>query len=116
MIHFNRPLNCQSCCFPCCLQYLEVSSPPGTTIGSVEQEWTLCEPQFAVRDAGGEVVLRIEGPLCTFSFCGDVEFKVLSADGSTEVRKHVLYKFRYISTLTDIISNDFGSGPSLFGR
>ena len=32
-------------------------------------------------------MLRIEGPLCTFSFCGDVEFQVLSVDGSTEVGK-----------------------------
>ena len=31
--------------------------------------------------------MRIEGPLCTFSFCGDVEFQVLSVDGSTEVGK-----------------------------
>ena len=28
-----RPLNCQGCCFPCCLQYLEVQSPRGHVIG-----------------------------------------------------------------------------------
>ena len=39
VIHLVRPLNCQSCFFPCCLQYLEVQAPIGTTIGSVEQEW-----------------------------------------------------------------------------
>ena len=39
VIHLYRPLNCQSCCFPCCLQMIEVSSPPGTVIGTVEQEW-----------------------------------------------------------------------------
>merc|ERR1712223_561161 len=39
-------------------------------------------------DAQGNVALTIEGPICTFSICGsDVEFKVLSPDGSTEVGK-----------------------------
>ena len=40
-----------------------------------------------VRDQEGEIALRIEGPVCTFSFCGDVEFKVLSPDKSMEVGK-----------------------------
>ena len=31
--------------------------------------------------------MRIEGPVCTYSICGDVEFQVLSPDGSTEVGK-----------------------------
>ena len=47
----------------------------------------MCTPQFVVRDGEGEVALRIEGPICTYSFCGDVEFQVLSPDGSTEVGK-----------------------------
>jgi len=66
---------------------LEVSSPPGNVIGSVEQDWSLCTPQFSIKDANGELALRIEGPVCTYSICGDVEFKVLSPDGSTEVGK-----------------------------
>ena len=47
----------------------------------------MCEPQFVVKDQDGNVALRIEGPFCTYSICGDVEFKVLSPDGSTEVGK-----------------------------
>merc|ERR1719340_560803 len=47
----------------------------------------MCEPQFVVKDQDGNVALRIEGPFCTFSICGDVEFKVLSPDGSAEVGK-----------------------------
>lgn len=85
VIHLNRPLACQSCFFPCCLQSIEVSSPPGTVIGTVEQEWSMCAPAFRVLDHNGDVVLRIEGPVCTFSLCGDVEFKVTSPDGSAEV-------------------------------
>merc|ERR1712062_708350 len=47
----------------------------------------MCEPQFIVKDQDGNVALLIEGPFCTYSICGDVEFKVLSPDGSTEVGK-----------------------------
>lgn len=39
VIHLYRPLACSSCCFPCCLQNMEVSAPPGNRIGSIEQEW-----------------------------------------------------------------------------
>ena len=47
----------------------------------------MCEPQFVVRDYKDEVCLRIEGPICTYSVCGDVEFRVLSPDGTAEVGK-----------------------------
>lgn len=87
VIHLNRPLRCESCWCPCCLQKLEVSSPPGTVVGYVTQEWSILTPTFRVENAAGETVLRIEGPICTFSICGDVEFKVLSVDGSVEVGK-----------------------------
>lgn len=55
---------------------MEVMAPPGNVIGSVVQEWSILYPNFRVQNAAGETVLRIEGPLCTFSICGDVEFKV----------------------------------------
>lgn len=87
VIHLFRPLRCQSCLCPCCLQVLEVSSPPGNIIGTIEQDWSLCNPMFSIKDANGELALKIEGPVCTFSICGDVEFKVLSPDCSTEVGK-----------------------------
>ena len=38
VIHLNRPLRCSECCFPCCLQELEVTSPPGTPVGYVIQK------------------------------------------------------------------------------
>ncbi|XP_029725073.1 phospholipid scramblase 2 isoform X2 [Aedes albopictus] len=82
VLHFNRPLRCSSCCFPCCLQTLEVSAPPGNVIGTVEQDWSIFTPQFSIKDQSGNTVLRIEGPFCTFSICGDVEFKVVATNGS----------------------------------
>ncbi|XP_059614948.1 phospholipid scramblase 1 isoform X2 [Phlebotomus argentipes] len=81
VLHLYRPLRCQSCCFPCCLQTMEISAPPGNVIGTIEQEWSIFTPQFSLKDQSGETVLRIEGPFCTFSICGDVEFKVLTRDG-----------------------------------
>lgn len=81
VIHLNRPLACDKCCFPCCLQSLEVSAPPGNVIGSVEQEWSICSPSFKINNERGETMLRIEGPFCTFSMCGDVEFNVVSLTG-----------------------------------
>ena len=43
---------------------------------------------YRVKDAEGTIVFKIEGPICTYScFGSDVEFKVLSADGITQVGK-----------------------------
>lgn len=69
------------------IQSMEVSSPPGTVVGTVEQEWSLFCPSFAVKNASGDTVLRVEGPFCTMSICGDVEFKIMSADGNVQVGK-----------------------------
>lgn len=85
VLHLSRPYRCQSCCFPCCLQSLEVSSPPGTTIGFVEQKWTCIKPKFDIKDGDGNVALVIVGPWCTYSCAGDVEFKIMTPDESVEV-------------------------------
>ncbi|OWA53015.1 putative Phospholipid scramblase 1 [Hypsibius exemplaris] len=57
----------------------------GQPIGFIEQEWSLCNPLFRVLNAQREPVLKIQGPCMTCSFCGDVEFQVLSSDGQTQV-------------------------------
>uniref|UniRef100_A0A182NM01 Phospholipid scramblase n=1 Tax=Anopheles dirus TaxID=7168 RepID=A0A182NM01_9DIPT len=82
VLHFNRPLRCSSCWFPCCLQTMEVTAPPGNVIGYVEQDWSILTPQFSIKDQNGDTVLKISGPFCTFSICGDVEFEVLSTNGA----------------------------------
>lgn len=77
VIHFHRPLACQSCWFPCCLQSIMVTSPlSGEVLGSVEQNWSLCIPDYSVKNHNGETVLRITGPICMVPMCCDVEFKV----------------------------------------
>merc|ERR1711971_475954 len=81
VIHLSRPLRCQTCCFPCCLQEMEVSSPPGCIIGTVEQQWSILYPRFVIKDESGSPILKIEGPLCPCSCCGDVDFSVVTMDG-----------------------------------
>ncbi|XP_054731736.1 phospholipid scramblase 2-like [Anastrepha obliqua] len=83
VIHMNRPLACSACCFPCCLQTMEVSSPPGCVVGTIEQEWSLCSPSFRIKNHSGDTMLRIEGPFCTFSMCGDVQFNIVSLTGES---------------------------------
>ncbi|KAK6619408.1 hypothetical protein RUM43_012165 [Polyplax serrata] len=87
VIHLDRLARCDSCCFPCCLQKMEVSAPPGNLIGTVEQEWSLLSPKFNVKDAYGETVLKIEGPFCRIAFCGAADFQILSRDGQVQVGK-----------------------------
>lgn len=59
------------------LQKMDVFAPPGVLAGSIEQEWSFWIPKFIIRDALGEILLRIEGPMCTFSGkCGSVKFRV----------------------------------------
>lgn len=81
VIHLNRPLRCDSCWCPCFLQEMEVTAPPGNFIGKIEQNWSILSPSFDIKDATGETVLKIEGPCCTFSICGDVEFQLMTTNG-----------------------------------
>lgn len=77
VIHLHRPLECDNCCCPCCLQKMEVSAPPGHIVGTIEQQWSICFPKFRCKNAAGDVVLYIEGPFCTTS-CGNyINFKVI---------------------------------------
>jgi len=85
VIQLNRPLRCQGCCFPCCLQEMEVCSPPGNVVGSIEQQWSILYPRFLIKDLTGQPVLKIEGPCWTCSCCNDVEFVVKSVQTDEQV-------------------------------
>ncbi|XP_051555429.1 phospholipid scramblase 1-like [Myxocyprinus asiaticus] len=83
----TRPLKCGSCCFPCCLQELEIQSPPGNPIGYVIQNWHPFLPKFTIQNEKREAVLKIVGPFCSCRCCSDVNFDVLSMDESKKVGK-----------------------------
>jgi len=88
VIHLSRPLRCQCCICFCCLQQLEVTDASGTVIGLVKQDWTLLHQNFTISRPDGTKMLKIRGPICACSCrCGDIEFFVMSADGSQEVGK-----------------------------
>ena len=105
VIHLVRPLRCNDWCCFCCLQEMEVQSPPGTTVGWIKQEFSFIYPKFSIQNANGDTILTIKGPCWTCKWC-DVEFQVctrcvcfnhfttycvppqvMSADGSQEVGK-----------------------------
>uniref|UniRef100_A0A8C5M9Z0 Phospholipid scramblase n=2 Tax=Leptobrachium leishanense TaxID=445787 RepID=A0A8C5M9Z0_9ANUR len=85
IIKLLRPYRCSSCCFPCCLQKLEVQAPPGATIGYVKQNWHPCLPKFTILNDREEEVLKISGPCMPCSCCTDVNFELKALDGETSV-------------------------------
>ncbi|XP_070802541.1 phospholipid scramblase 1-like [Pituophis catenifer annectens] len=79
VINLMRPLRCSSCCFPCCLQEIEVYAQ-GTPVGYVKQTWDPCLPKFVIQNEAREDVLKIVGPCVVCSCCSDIDFEVLSLD------------------------------------
>ena len=70
VVHLVRPFNC-------CMQELEVQSPPGTVIGYVkEPRFCTLYPEFIIQDELGETILTVAGPLCASKCFGDVDFVV----------------------------------------
>ncbi|CAL9684639.1 unnamed protein product [Knipowitschia caucasica] len=69
-----------ACCFPWCLQEVEIQSPPGFPIGYMVQNWHWFWPKFTLLDASRRAVLKIKGPFCRIKCCTDVVFDVLSLD------------------------------------
>ena len=49
-------------------------------VGSVEQTWSLLTPSFLVKDAAGQAVLKIQGPLCSCDCCWSIEFVLYRVD------------------------------------
>lgn len=81
VIRLSRPLQCDSCCCPCCLEVLEVSEPPGNVIGLIVKDWSIFWSSFSIKNETGETVFKIKGPCCSFRISGNVEFKLLTLDG-----------------------------------
>ncbi|XP_064479801.1 phospholipid scramblase 1-like [Ornithodoros turicata] len=80
VIRCFRPLRCDSCCFFCCLQEMEVQAPPGVPVGYIQQDWSVIFPMFTLMNARREPSLKIKGPFITSSCLGDVKFEVWTVD------------------------------------
>lgn len=77
VIKLKRPLRYKGCCFPCFLQRMEIFSPPGILIGTIEQKWSVLKPSFSVHNSMDETVFNIQGPRCIWNCgCGMVNFLV----------------------------------------
>uniref|UniRef100_A0A8C2VDS1 Phospholipid scramblase n=1 Tax=Chinchilla lanigera TaxID=34839 RepID=A0A8C2VDS1_CHILA len=87
VITMQRPLRCDDCCFPGCLQEIEVQAPPGVPVGYVIQTWHPCLPKYTVQNARREDVLKITGPCVLCKCCTDIDFKIKSLDGKSTVGK-----------------------------
>ena len=97
----------------------QVSSPPGSVIGTVEQEWSCLYPRFAsshffishqswdvvifiltirfvIKDEAGSEILKIEGPLCPCSCCGDVDFNVREFKSSLSGKNIQIYMYMFV--------------------
>ncbi|XP_071761572.2 phospholipid scramblase 2-like [Centroberyx gerrardi] len=85
VLTLTRPLRCALCCFPCCLQELEVQNPPGNPVGYVVQNWHPVLPKFTVLNERREPQLKIKGPCCSCNCMSDVTFEVMSLDESVVV-------------------------------
>uniref|UniRef100_A0A4W2EYY7 Phospholipid scramblase n=1 Tax=Bos indicus x Bos taurus TaxID=30522 RepID=A0A4W2EYY7_BOBOX len=93
VITLKRPLRCSSCCFPCCLQEIEIYAPSGIPIGYVTQTWHPCLPKFILQNENKKDILRIIGPYFVCNFCGNIEYKIKSLDGKNVVGKISKHSF-----------------------
>uniref|UniRef100_A0A8D2ESA7 Phospholipid scramblase n=1 Tax=Theropithecus gelada TaxID=9565 RepID=A0A8D2ESA7_THEGE len=79
VITLERPLRCNCCCCPCCLQEIEIQAPPGVPVGYVTQTWHPFLTKFTIKNQKGEDVLKISGPCIVCCFAG-VDFEITSLD------------------------------------
>ncbi|XP_027048674.1 phospholipid scramblase 1-like [Pocillopora damicornis] len=84
VMHLSRPVRCQCCWWPCCLQEIEIQAPPGTVIGYVQQKPSPWKIKLEIQDSQHQHIMTINGPCCPCG-CSDIEFPVFSADGSSEI-------------------------------
>ncbi|XP_057199022.1 phospholipid scramblase 2-like isoform X2 [Triplophysa rosa] len=84
VMRVQRPLRCDSCCCPCCLQELEIQAPPGVTIGHIKQNWHAFFPIFSVQGPHSETLLKIKGPFMACK-CGDIHFEVKGKEGEKPI-------------------------------
>nr|XP_004663655.2 phospholipid scramblase 2-like [Jaculus jaculus] len=110
VITLKRPLRCSSCCFPCCLQKIEIQAPPGVPIGFVSQTCHPCLPKFTVQNGNREEVLKIIGPFILCSCGADIDFEITSLDEQTvvgKISKHWSGFVRELLTDTDFFRIQF---------
>lgn len=105
IVKLIRPLRCNLCCLPCCLQQLEVQCPPGNTIGYLKQNWHPFLPRFTILNDRKEPQLKIKGPLCNCSCISDIVFQVMSLDETAKVGQISKHWAGFVQDYTTNIDN-----------
>ena len=74
------------------LSNLEITAS-GQIVGKIKQRADCTEPVFSICDASGEEILKVKGPVCVISCCGDIDFEVTNCNERlTYLIKKVLTK------------------------
>lgn len=74
----------------------------GEMIGTVEQECSLCVPRFRIKNAAGDVVLRIVGPFWTSSCGQDINLDV-SCSQKSRIEMRIAQSIQNNQRFTEII-------------
>ncbi|XP_050357188.1 phospholipid scramblase family member 5-like [Nymphalis io] len=105
VMRINRPYACTSRILPCQLQRIQVFSPPGTMIGSIEQVWTAVRPEYVVKRENGDRIFWLRGPRVTISCFRDIQFHIYDNDGiavgSTCKRWQGILHAMFLAPVTD---------------
>ncbi|XP_018564755.1 phospholipid scramblase 1-like isoform X2 [Anoplophora glabripennis] len=89
VLSFHRPFGCGDCwSIGLQLQTMTVSASHDIILGTVEQEMTISY-NFVVKNAGGDIVLRIVGPYSPYflSMVANVDFQIKSSRRSAPIGK-----------------------------
>lgn len=68
---------------------MDVATPAGDVIGIIQAEATFCGQDFTVRDGSGNIILRLEQPLCATFCCSEelTRFRIISASSGQDIGK-----------------------------
>ncbi|XP_014237697.1 phospholipid scramblase 1-like isoform X1 [Trichogramma pretiosum] len=110
VLRIARSRRCESCFFPCCLQEMSVyDSASGELLGTLAQNWNALRPSFSVRDAYGEPVLGLKGPL-HLRCCGPRELDfIINSTGKQQSSVGVITK----KWSSDLARSFFKDGQSI---
>lgn len=92
VIKVHREFMCCAGCSWCagadaCAFTVDIQAPVGSQVAYIRQEASCIAPKYSVRTPEGDIIFRIEGPVCIFPMCGGQEFVVTSEANGQEIGK-----------------------------
>ncbi|KAJ8947392.1 hypothetical protein NQ314_008615 [Rhamnusium bicolor] len=96
VIHLHKP-------FSTYINRMKVSAPPGTEIGTVDEEGFFF-PSYIIKNATGSTTFRIESPLQS-RICSEATFPIKSGDGSLQVGEIYKYWWGCLGAVREILTD-----------